>query len=197
MGFDVYVLAIDDWADPAEVAAMVERCNALVHVEGEIDPRIAGFYEGLQADFPDDSAAGDQPWKAPLGAGIDHVWMSVGSAPNVEAALDRVAELAVEHGLTMFYPMDGTAQRMIPGPERAKVDAWWRALRDGRAGFDETFERVQPWIEETPGAVRDPITWLGLQVLYHGDGTGYEQWLAEAERHDADPEGWKRAQEAG
>ncbi len=40
-----------------------------------------------------------------------------------------------------------------------------------------------------------PITWLGLQVLYHGDGTGYEQWLADRRSYDADPEGWERAQE--
>jgi hypothetical protein len=192
MGFDVDVLAIDDWVDPADVAAMAERCHAVVHVEGELDPRIAGFYERLRADFPDDGT-GDSPWKMmPLDIGIDHVSLSVGSAPRAEAALDRVVELATEYGLTMFYPSDGSAQRMVREPERAVVAGWWQALLDGRAGAGETFERVRPWIEETPEAVHDPITSMGLQLLYNGDTARYEQWLADGERYDADPEEWER-----
>ncbi|MET0419626.1 MAG: hypothetical protein ABW022_26725 [Actinoplanes sp.] len=81
-------------------------------------------------------------------------------------------------------------------PTREDVTAWWRELLAGRASQAQTHERVRPWVEETPEAVDDPITAMGVQQLYGlGDQrtrARYEQWLAHAERFDADPDGWQR-----
>jgi hypothetical protein len=86
---------------------------------------------------------------------------------------------------------------------------WWRDLLDGRRGRAETHELVRPWVEETPEALDDPITSMGVQHLY-GFGPGADDrdgadhhrgpeaaarlahWLSHGERFDADPDGWHR-----
>ena len=72
------VLAIDGWTDVAEPLAMVDRCEEPHHIEGELDPRIAGFYERLRTRFPDHPPyCDDCPWMSMLlDIGIDPVFMS-------------------------------------------------------------------------------------------------------------------------
>jgi hypothetical protein len=65
LSFDLGVLAIDGWTDFSEVTAMVGRCQSPVHVEGELDERIVGFYERLRTRFPDYPPYSDSdvcPW---------------------------------------------------------------------------------------------------------------------------------------
>jgi hypothetical protein len=55
VSFDLMVVAAVPGADEAAARAVVERCfrGASVHVEGELDERIVGFYEDLRAVYPD------------------------------------------------------------------------------------------------------------------------------------------------
>jgi hypothetical protein len=205
VSFDLGVLAIDGWTDVAEVIAMVDRCNALVHVEGELDQRIVGFYERLRARFPDhgpDSDADENPWMStPLDVGIDHVFMCVTYSDRGHPALAMIRELATEYGLTIWDPQDGSAHRPVREPSREGVALWWGALLEGRRSRDEIHEYVRPWIEEPPETIDDPITWMGLQQLYgltddrsQNDtdaGALFEKWLAHGERFDADPDRWQ------
>ena len=51
---------------------MAARCwRSAAHAEGEVDYRIAAFYEALVTRFPPGSP--DSPWMAAVDAGIDHV----------------------------------------------------------------------------------------------------------------------------
>lgn len=200
MSFGLGVLAVDGWTDVGEVEAMVERCRGLVHVDGELDPRIAGFYERLRARFPDYPPyleADLNPWMdTPLDVGIDHVFMLLSYGERSTPALAMVEELAIEFGLTIWDPQDRSASRPVPAPTRADVEAWWRDLRAG-ANAKEIFDRVRPWVEGDFQQDLDPITELGLQYV-HGfargvnDGTYLERWLADGERFDADPYDWRR-----
>ncbi|MBB2949093.1 hypothetical protein FB565_008898 [Actinoplanes lutulentus] len=212
MSFDLTVVAFDGWTDVSEVAAMVARCESSVHVDGELDERIAGFYERLRARFPDypphwDSP--DCPWMSmPLDVGIDHVSMCMSFSERSTPAIALITELATEFGLTLWDPQDGSAQKMLPAPSREQVAAWWRDLLEGRCDHEETFDRVRQWVEDSPEAIDDPITSMGLQQL-HGfaltaePGAGrlhhdqevraaFEQWLTHGTRFDADPGGWQR-----
>lgn len=196
------VLAIDGWTETAEVAAMVDRCAGPVHVEGDLDRRIVGFYERLRADFPDHPPYGDAcPWASmPLDVGIDHVFLSLRFGPDAGPAIDLISALAAEYALTVWDPQDRSASRPVTPPSREEVAAWWQDLIDGRCGRAETHERVRPWIEETPEAVDDPITSMGLQQLYgFGSWPGdaavadrFGQWRRHGERFDDDPDGWVR-----
>ena len=212
LSFDLGVLAIDGWTDVAEVTAMVDRCQSSVHVEGELDERIVGFYERLRARFPDYppySDSDDCPWMSmPLDVGIDHVFMCLSFSERSDPAITLITELATEYGLTLWDPQDGSAHKPVTAPLRQEVTAWWRDLLDGRCSPEETFERVRPWVEDPPEAVDDPITLMGLQQL-HGLGltaegraghlhedqeirAAFEQWLTHGTRFDADPAGWQR-----
>lgn len=54
MSFDLAVLAMDESADAVTAGAMFDRCNnSRNHDEGELDERIAEFYERLRSRFPD------------------------------------------------------------------------------------------------------------------------------------------------
>ncbi|MFI5890188.1 hypothetical protein ACIA5D_08705 [Actinoplanes sp. NPDC051513] len=199
MSFDLWVLATDGRIDRAEVAAMVGRCEGGNHVEGELDERVVGFYEKLRARFPDHPPFGnldESPWMStPLGVGIDHVSMCLSYSERSNPAIGLIWELATEYGLTIWDPQDETAHRPVAGPSRETVAAWWRDLLDGRCGPEETHERVRPWVEETPEAVDDPITAMGIQQLYGASGSTralFGTWLAHGERYDADPDGWIR-----
>ncbi|GIE99457.1 hypothetical protein [Paractinoplanes rishiriensis] len=201
MSFDLGVLAIDGWTDVAEVVAMVERCRRADHAEGDLDPRIVGFYERLRAEFPDHPPGGDDsPWMStPLDLGIDHVFMSLSFGVRSNPALELIQDLAADYGLTIWDPQDGSARRAVRPPSRDEVAGWWRDLLDGRCGEEEIQERVRPWIEEDAVAVDDPITAMGLQHLF-GYGVTRDQlerWLDQGKRHDADPAGWQRDRFAG
>ena len=191
---------------------MVDRCRHPVHVEGELDERIVGFYERLRARFPDyppNSDSDDCPWMSmPLDVGIDHVFMCLSFSERSDPAITLITELATEYGLTLWDPQDGSAHKPVEAPLRQEVTAWWRDLLDGRRSREETFERVRTWVEEPPVAIDDPITLMGLQQL-HGLGLTaerraghlhedreiralFEQWLTHGTRFDADPAGWQR-----
>jgi len=197
----------------SEVLAMVDRCHAREHVEGELDPRIVGFYERLRARFPDDHSPhldpAEDPWMStPLDVGIDHVFMLLSFSARSTPALEMIDELAIEYGLTIWDPQEGSAYRAVRTPSRADVAAWWRDLLEGRCSREEIHERVRPWVEERPEALGDPITSMGLQHLHgfalstneragylHSDQdirAAFERWLAHGERFDADPDGWQR-----
>jgi hypothetical protein len=210
LSFDLAVLAIDGWTDVSEVAAMVDRCQSPVHVEGELDERIVGFYERLRARFPDFPPYSDPcPWMSmPLDVGIDHVFMCLSFSERSDPAITLITELATEYGLTLWDPQDRSAHKPVTAPSRQEVMAWWGDLLDGRCNREETFDRVRPWVEDSPEAIDDPITSMGLQHL-HGfaltaEGRGgylhddqhiraaFEQWLTHATRFDADPVGWRR-----
>ena len=118
MGFDLAVLAMDAPADPAAACAMFERCTCGDHVEGDLDERIAGFYEQLRSRFPDHSAsARDSPWMMmPLVIGIDHVIMTLSFSPRSDAALRAIMELAAEYRLVVWDPQSQDAYLPGAGP---------------------------------------------------------------------------------
>jgi hypothetical protein len=197
MAMDLVVLAIADWTDAAEVAAMAKRCQGQVHPDGEIDPRIAGFYERLTARFPDrppDLSPDQNPWMdLPLSLGIDHVFMLISWSERGQPALDLVFELAAEFDLTVWDPQSATAH--VPAPAREQVAGWWRDLMAGR----DIVDRMVLWIEQPPDRVDDPITLIGLQQLHSfalsgrtDVGAALAVWLDDGRRHDANPERWQR-----
>jgi hypothetical protein len=201
MSYGLGVLAIDGWTEVAEVHAMVDRCAGRVHVEGDLDPRIVGFYERLRERFPDQPPfTEDSPWMStPLDIGIDHVFMLLSYGERSHPALELIMELAAEYGLTVWDPQDGTASRPVRPPSREDVAMWWLALLDRRWSPEQTHDQVRPWVEETADAIDDPITFMGVQQLYAFDGRSdpgaralFERWLAHGERFDADPDGWQR-----
>jgi hypothetical protein len=105
MSFDVAVLAMDESADAATARAMFERCNTSGnHAAGELDERIAGFYEQLRARFPDyPPYLEDSPWMMmPLATGIDHVIMNLSFSPRGDTALMAIMELAAEYRLVVL-----------------------------------------------------------------------------------------------
>lgn len=105
MSFDVAVLAMDESADAAAARAMFEQCNTSGnHAEGELDERIAGFYERLRARFPDyPPYPEDSPWMmVPLATGIDHVIMNLSFSPRSDTALAAIMELAADYHLVVL-----------------------------------------------------------------------------------------------
>ena len=115
VSFDLAVLAMDESADAAAACAMFERCTCGDHVEGDLDERIAGFYEQLRSRFPDHGAsARGSPWMMmPLVTGIDHVLMTLGFSPRSGAALTAIMELAAEYRLVVWDPQSRDA--CLPG----------------------------------------------------------------------------------
>ncbi|MER6448386.1 hypothetical protein [Streptomyces venezuelae] len=111
MSFDLAVLAMDESADPATARAMFERCAFGRHDEGELDERVAGFYERLRSRFPDRPPhAVDSPWMStPLAVGIDHVIMNLSFSSRSDAALRAIEELAGEFRLVIWDPQSQEA----------------------------------------------------------------------------------------
>jgi hypothetical protein len=211
VSFDLGVLAIDGGTDAAEVAAMAGRCTGPVHVQGELDPRIAGFYERLRSRFPDQPPFPDgyaDPWMStPLDVGVDHVFLSLCFGARSDPAWALIQELAAEHGLTIWDPQDGSAHRPLIPPTRGDVTRWWRDLLDGQSTREQAGELARPWVEDPSGDIGDPITLMGLQHLHgfaltgadrehvHSDPeirAAFERWLGHGHRFDADPDGWQR-----
>ncbi|WP_236787728.1 hypothetical protein [Amycolatopsis sp. GM8] len=112
VSFDLVVLAAED-ADDAAIREMVDRCSEPNHTEGELDERVAGFYERLRGRFPDDGEVGaDSPWMStPLSVGIDHVFMSMSWSERGSPAIEAVVALAGEFGLVVFDPQSGHVVR--------------------------------------------------------------------------------------
>jgi hypothetical protein len=105
------VVAAEPGADEASARAVLKRCfcGKDLHVEGELDQRIVGFYEDLRAFYPDHPPYdGGLPWSSmPLDTGIDHVFMKIRwSADN--AVLDLIQRLATQHGLVLYDCQDAT-----------------------------------------------------------------------------------------
>lgn len=132
VSFDLGVLAIDGWADVAEVVAMVDRCQRRAHVEGELDQRIVGFYASLRARFPDQPPCLDpaeSPWMdMPLDVGIDHVFMSLSYSERSDPGLEMIGERfdADPAGWERDRVVESVrAVRRDQGPERA----WALALQ--------------------------------------------------------------------
>jgi hypothetical protein len=115
VSFDVAVLAMDESAGAAAARAMFDRCTSRDHAEGELDERIAGFYEQLRARFPDyPPYPEDSPWMMmPLAAGIDHVIMHLSFSPRGDTALTATMELAAEYRLVVWDPQSEDAY--LPG----------------------------------------------------------------------------------
>jgi hypothetical protein len=61
LSFDLGVLAIDGWTDVSEVAALVDRCQSPVHVEGELDERIDGTVTARPSKQPCATKASSTP----------------------------------------------------------------------------------------------------------------------------------------
>lgn len=91
---------------------MAGRCwRSAAHAEGELDERIAAFYEVLLTRFPPGSA--DSPWMAPLDAGIDHVIMNLSWSERSTPAIETIQGLAAEHRLVIWDPQSQDAY--MPG----------------------------------------------------------------------------------
>ncbi len=97
---------MDESADAAAALAMFERCASGGHDDGDLDRRVVGFYERLQAEFPDHPPyPADSPWMSmPLSVGVDHVIMHLGSSPRSDPAITLIQGLAVEYGLVLWDP---------------------------------------------------------------------------------------------
>lgn len=106
MSFDLTVFALDGAGDAEAVRAMTERCLRNPHPEGDLDPRIVGFYEALRAQFPDHPPYPAQsPWALmPLSVGIDHVFMHLSHGEASDAAIDAIERLARHHRLVLWDP---------------------------------------------------------------------------------------------
>src|SRR5512146_1563489 len=103
---------MDASVDAEQARAMAERCfRSAAHAEGEVDDRIAAFYEELCNRFPPDSP--DSPWMAALDAGIDHVIMNLSWSARSTPAIEAIQDLAAEHGLVLFDPQSEDAY--LPG----------------------------------------------------------------------------------
>jgi hypothetical protein len=103
VSLDLAVLAMDASADAEQARAMAERCwRSAAHAEGELDERIAAFYEALLSRFPPDSP--DSPWMAALDAGIDHVTMNLSWSARSTPAIEAIQDLAAEHRLVIYDP---------------------------------------------------------------------------------------------
>lgn len=128
VSFDLAVLAMDGPADAAAAQAMLDRCETRPHVEGDVDERIAGFYERLVALFPDKGPIDDEtsPWMSmPLGIGIDHVIMNLSYSSRSDPAIDAIEQLAAEYRLVLWDPQGGEVH---PPPRETKPPRW-RLLR--------------------------------------------------------------------
>lgn len=129
MSFDLTVLAMDDGADAAAARAMLDRCEARPHVEGDVDERIANFYERLVALFPDKGPIDHDtsPWMSmPLDIGIGHVRMSLSYSSRSDPAIDAIEQLAAEYRLVLWDPQgDEIHPPPAPDPERPR----WRLRR--------------------------------------------------------------------
>lgn len=115
MSYDLAVLALDASADTAAAQAMFARCSTRNHPEGELDERIAAFYEELRARFPDYPPCDEQtPWTdMPLSTGIDHVIMHLSLSARSDPALRAITELAEKHRLVIYDPQSSDAT--MPG----------------------------------------------------------------------------------
>jgi hypothetical protein len=112
VSLDLAVLAMDASADADQARAMAERCwRSAAHAEGEVDERIAAFYEELRTRFPPDSP--DSPWMAALDVGIDHVIMNLSWSARSTPAIEVIQDLAAEHRLVIFDPQSQDAY--LPG----------------------------------------------------------------------------------
>ena len=91
---------------------MAGRCwRSAAHAEGEVDQRIAAFYEELCTQFPPGSP--DSPWIAALDVGIDHVIMNLSWSARSTSAIEVIQDLAAEHRLVIFDPQSQHAY--LPG----------------------------------------------------------------------------------
>jgi hypothetical protein len=112
VSFDLAVLAMDASADAEKALAMAECCwRSAAHAEGEVDERIAGFYDALRKRFPPYSP--DSPWMGPLDVGIDHVIMNLSWSARSTPAIEAIQELAAEHRLVLWDPQSQDAY--LPG----------------------------------------------------------------------------------
>jgi hypothetical protein len=112
VSFDLAVLAMDPSANAEQARAMAERCwRSAAHAEGEVDERIAGFYEALRTRFPPDHP--DSPWMAPPDVGIDHVIMNLSWSARSTSAIEAIQVLAAEHSLVIWDPQSDDAY--LPG----------------------------------------------------------------------------------
>lgn len=111
MSFDLIVVAAPPGANEESARAVLERCfrGRDIHVEGELDLRVVGFYEDFRAVYPDHPPYGDDlHWSSmPLNTGIDHVLMNIRwSADNT--VLDLIQRLANQYGLVLYDCQDDT-----------------------------------------------------------------------------------------
>lgn len=106
MSFDLVVLAMNPEATASEARAMAERCEyeSERHPEGDIDPRIAAFYDELTRQFPDHPPyPDDSPWSnMPLSIGIDHVVMYMRTGDVSAPVINLVERLAQQHHLVVY-----------------------------------------------------------------------------------------------
>lgn len=87
---------------------MAARCwRSSAHAEGELDERIAAFYEALVTRFPPGSPG--SPWMAHPQAGIDHVIMNLSWSERSTPAIEAIQDLAAEHGLVIWDPQSQDA----------------------------------------------------------------------------------------
>ena len=108
VSFDLAVLAMDPSADAEQAQVMAGHCwRSAAHAEGELDERIAAFYEALVTRFPPGSP--DSPWMDPLGTGIDHVIMNLSWSARSTPAIEAIQELAAEHRLVIWDPQSQDA----------------------------------------------------------------------------------------
>ena len=112
VSFDLAVLAMDPSAGAEQARAMAGRCwRSAAHAEGEVDERIAAFYEALRTRFPPDHP--DSPGMTPLDAGIDHVIMNLSWSARSTPAIEAIQDLAAEHRLVIWDPQSDDAY--LPG----------------------------------------------------------------------------------
>lgn len=106
MSFDLAVFATQGPVAVGVAREMYERCSDLRHNEGDLDDRIASFYEELRARHPDAPPyPTESPWTSmPLDIGVDHVIMHITWSRRGTAAVEDVMALARRHQLTVFDP---------------------------------------------------------------------------------------------
>jgi hypothetical protein len=112
VSFDLAVLAMTPSADAEQARVMARRCwRSAAHAEGELDERIAAFYQALVTRFPPGSPS--SPWMAPLDAGIDHVIMNMSWSARSTPTIEAIQQLATEHKLVIWDPQ--TQDAYLPG----------------------------------------------------------------------------------